>query len=141
MTQVGLTALSVEIRTMASAPFSMQRSATLTVPNTLSEVAPSLGDLDTLVRFEIPFVGIVGNNGCWGLEKHPMQSIFGYHVAAELQPELRYDKIMETFGGWGETVSDPEEIGPAMKQALASSRPTVVDVVIDHDQGFPSGPA
>ena len=34
---------------------------------------------------------VVGNNGIWGLEKHPMQAMYGYDVAADLQPGLRYD--------------------------------------------------
>ena len=44
----------------------------------------SLMDADTLVRHELPVVMIVGNNGAWGLEKHPMRAIYGYDVAAEL---------------------------------------------------------
>ena len=97
----------------------------------------SLGDLDTLVRFEIPFVGIVGNNGCWGLEKHPMKQIFGYHVAAELQPNLRYDEIMKSLGGYGEQVTDPEEIGPAIDRALDSGAPALVNVMTDPEDAYP----
>ena len=47
----------------------------------------SLMDFDTLVRHEAPVVAIVGNNGIWGLEKHPMQALYGYDVVAELRPE------------------------------------------------------
>ena len=39
-------------------------------------------------------IGVMGNNGIWALEKHPMESIYGYSVAAELQPELRYDQVV-----------------------------------------------
>src|SRR5437868_5555519 len=45
-------------------------------------------DFDTLVRHQLPVVAVVGNNGIWGLEKHPMKAIYGYDVAAELQPGL-----------------------------------------------------
>ena len=48
----------------------------------------SLVDVDTLVRHDLPVVVVVGNNGCWGLEKHPMQAMFGYDVVADLQPEF-----------------------------------------------------
>ena len=48
----------------------------------------SLMDVDTLVRHDLPVVMVVGNNGIWGLEKHPMQAIYGYDVAADLQPEM-----------------------------------------------------
>ena len=33
----------------------------------------------------------MGNNGIWGLEKHPMEFLYGYSVAAELRPRTRYD--------------------------------------------------
>ena len=46
----------------------------------------SLMDADTLVRHRLPVVMICGNNGIWGLEKHPMQALYGYDVAADLQP-------------------------------------------------------
>ena len=45
----------------------------------------SLMDVDSLVRHRLPEVMVVGNNGMWGLEKHPMQFLYGYDVAAELQ--------------------------------------------------------
>ena len=37
---------------------------------------------------------VVGNNGIWGLEKHPMQALYGYDVAADLQPGCRYDEVV-----------------------------------------------
>ncbi|HEY1487616.1 MAG TPA: acetolactate synthase, partial [Micromonosporaceae bacterium] len=54
----------------------------------------SLMDVESLVRQKLPVVMVVGNNGIWGLEKHPMQAMYGYDVAAELQPELPYDAIV-----------------------------------------------
>src|SRR5262249_32884000 len=84
----------------------------------------SLGDLDTLVRFGADVVGIVGNNGIWGLEKHPMQLIYGYDVVAELRPGTRYDEVMTALGGHGELVSEPGEIGPALDRAFATPGPS-----------------
>ena len=46
----------------------------------------ALGDFEALVRHGVNVIAIVGNNGIWGLEKHPMQALFGYDVVAELQP-------------------------------------------------------
>src|SRR5262249_16174885 len=45
----------------------------------------SLMDADTLVRHGLPVVLVVGNNGMWGLEKHPMRAIYGWDVACDLQ--------------------------------------------------------
>ena len=97
----------------------------------------SLMDFDTLVRHEAPVVAIVGNNGIWGLEKHPMQALYGYDVAAELRPGTRYDQVVEALGGYGELVSTPDEIGPAIDRALASGVPALVNVLTDPANVYP----
>jgi acetolactate synthase I/II/III large subunit len=94
-------------------------------------------ELESLVRLNLPVVAIVGNNGIWGLEKHPMQALYGYDVAADLQPELRYDLMMESFGGRGEFVTEPDDIAPALKRAFASGEPTLVNVVTDPAVAYP----
>src|SRR5439155_7084060 len=76
----------------------------------------SLMDVDTLVRHRLPVVMIVGNNSVWGLEKGPMQMIYGYDVAADLSPRTRYDDVVRALGGAGEMVTDPREIGPALRR-------------------------
>jgi acetolactate synthase-1/2/3 large subunit len=97
----------------------------------------ALADFDTLVRFSLPVVAIVGNNGIWGLEKHPMRAIYGYDVAAELQPETRYDLVVEALGGRGELVRDPRDIGPAIRRALDSGVPSLVNVLTDPENVYP----
>ncbi|MGH2749979.1 MAG: thiamine pyrophosphate-binding protein [Actinomycetota bacterium] len=94
-------------------------------------------ELESLVRLNLPVVAIVGNNGIWGLEKHPMRALYGYDIAADLQPELRYDLVMESFGGRGEFVRDPEDIAPALKRAFASGEPTLVNVATDPAVAYP----
>ncbi|MBI2170199.1 MAG: acetolactate synthase [Actinobacteria bacterium] len=97
----------------------------------------SLAELDTLVRHQLPVVMIVGNNGIWGLEKHPMQAIFGYDVAAELRPGTRYDEVMVALGGHGELVTDPNEVGPAIDRAFAAGVPALVNVLTDPADAYP----
>ncbi len=48
-------------------------------------------EFDTLARHGVNVVGVMGNNGIWALEKHPMEFLYGYSVAADLRPETRYD--------------------------------------------------
>src|SRR5665811_1123941 len=55
----------------------------------------SLMEVDTMVRHRLPAVLIVGNNGIWGLEKHPMRAIYGWDAACDLQPQCRYDRVVE----------------------------------------------
>jgi acetolactate synthase-1/2/3 large subunit len=97
----------------------------------------SLMDVDSLVRHELPVVMVVGNNGIWGLEKHPMQMIYGWDVACDLQPETRYDEVVKSLGGAGETVTSPGEIGPALDRAFASGVPYLVNVMTDPSDVYP----
>ncbi|HEY1643909.1 MAG TPA: acetolactate synthase [Streptosporangiaceae bacterium] len=97
----------------------------------------SLMDVDTLVRHGLPVVMICGNNGIWGLEKHPMQALYGYDVAAELQPGCRYDQVVTALGGTGELVTEPGGIGPALRRALDSGVPYLVNVLTDPAVAYP----
>ena len=97
----------------------------------------SLMDVDTLVRHRLPVVMICGNNGIWGLEKHPMQALYGYDVAADLQPECRYDQVVAALGGAGELVTKPEGIAPALRRAFDSGVPYLVNIVTDPRIAYP----
>jgi acetolactate synthase-1/2/3 large subunit len=96
-----------------------------------------MGDWDTLVRFGINVTMICGNNGIWGLEKHPMQFLYGYDVAAELRPETRYEEVMKALGGHGELVRTPDEMGPALERAFATEGPSLVNVLTDPSVAYP----
>jgi acetolactate synthase I/II/III large subunit len=97
----------------------------------------SLMDVDTLVRHQLPVVMIVGNNGVWALEKNPMQFLYGYAVAADLQPALAYDSIVRALGGAGETVTSPSDLGPALDRAFDSGVPYLVNVITDPAVAYP----
>ncbi len=97
----------------------------------------SLIDVDTLVRHGLPVVMVVGNNSCWGLEKHPMRYLYGYDVAADLAPQTSYDKIVQALGGDGETVSRPGEIGAALDRAFDAGVPYLVNVLTDPEAAYP----
>jgi acetolactate synthase I/II/III large subunit len=94
-------------------------------------------DFDTLVRHQLPVVAVIGNNGIWGLEKHPMRALYGYDVAADLQPGCRYDEVVTALGGAGEIVERPGDLGPALDRALAAGVPYVVNVVTDPEVTLP----
>ncbi|HEX2264786.1 MAG TPA: acetolactate synthase [Solirubrobacterales bacterium] len=94
-------------------------------------------EFDTMSRLGLPVVGVMGNNGIWGLEHHPMKFLYGYSVAAELQPETRYDELVETLGCDGILVREPGELKPALERAFASGRPTLVNVLTDPEVAYP----
>jgi acetolactate synthase-1/2/3 large subunit len=97
----------------------------------------SLMDADTLVRHGLPVVMICGNNGIWGLEKHPMQALYGYDVAADLQPQCRYDQVVSALGGAGELVTRPADIAPALRRAFDSGVPYLVNIATDPADAYP----
>ena len=97
----------------------------------------SLMDVDTLVRHDLPVVMVCGNNSAWGLEKGPMQMLYGYDVAADLAPQTRYDEVVRALGGGGETVTDPTKIGPALDRAFAAGTPYLVNVITDVNAAYP----
>jgi acetolactate synthase I/II/III large subunit len=94
-------------------------------------------EFDTMARHGLPVVGVMGNNGIWALEHHPMKFLYGYSVAAELRPETRYDQMVEALGCEGVLVREPGELRPALEQAFESGRPTLVNVLTDPDVVYP----
>jgi acetolactate synthase-1/2/3 large subunit len=94
-------------------------------------------EYDTLARHGVGVVGVMGNNGIWGLEKHPMEMLYGYSVAAELRPETRYDLVVEALGGHGELVREPRELRPALARALEAGKPALVNVLTDPSVAYP----
>jgi acetolactate synthase-1/2/3 large subunit len=94
-------------------------------------------EFDTLVRHRVPVVAVMGNNGIWALEKHPMQFLYGYSVAADLQPGCRYDEVVRALGGHGELVERPAELRGALERAFASGKPALVNVLTDPSVAYP----
>jgi acetolactate synthase-1/2/3 large subunit len=94
-------------------------------------------EFDSFVRHGVPVVGVMGNNGIWALEKHPMEFLYGYSVAAELQPGCRYDAVVRALGGHGELVKRPDELRPALERAFASGKPALVNVLTDPSVVYP----
>src|SRR6266511_1969060 len=97
----------------------------------------SLMDVDSLVRHRLPVVIVCGNNGAWGLEKHPMRMFYGYDVAADLQPGCRYDQVAQALGGAGELVTTADGIAPALRRAFDAGVPYLVNVVTDPEVAYP----
>jgi thiamine pyrophosphate-dependent acetolactate synthase large subunit-like protein len=94
-------------------------------------------EFDTMARHGLGVVGVLGNNGIWALEHHPMKFLYGYSVAAELRPETRYEEMVEALGCEGVLVREPDELQPALERAFESGRPTLVNVLTDPDVVYP----
>ena len=85
-------------------------------------------ELDTARRHNTPFVIIVDNNLSWGMVLVTQEMTYGRTIGTELSPATRYDKLAEAFDCYGELVTDPTEIKPAIKRAFDSGLPAVLDV-------------
>jgi acetolactate synthase-1/2/3 large subunit len=94
-------------------------------------------EFDTMARHGLPVVGVMGNNGIWALEHHPMKFLYGYSVAAELRPETRYEQMVEALGCEGALVREPEQLRSALERAFESGRPTLVNVITDPEVAYP----
>jgi acetolactate synthase I/II/III large subunit len=94
-------------------------------------------EFDTMARHNLPVVAVMGNNGIWALEHHPMKFLYGYSLAAELRPETRYDQVVSGLGCHGELVRTPAELQPALDRAFASGKPALVNVLTDPEVVYP----
>jgi thiamine pyrophosphate-dependent acetolactate synthase large subunit-like protein len=94
-------------------------------------------EFDTLARHGIAVVGVMGNNGIWALEKHPMEFLYGYSVAADLRPGTRYDQVVAALGCHAELVERPDQLRGALERAFASGQPALVNVLTDPAVAYP----
>jgi acetolactate synthase-1/2/3 large subunit len=94
-------------------------------------------EFDTLARHGVAVVAVMGNNGIWALEKHPMEYLYGYSVLADLRPETRYDQVVEALGCSGSLVRTPAELRPALERAFESGEPCLVNVLTDPSVAYP----
>jgi acetolactate synthase I/II/III large subunit len=94
-----------------------------------------IGELETAARFNLPIVTVVGVDNQWGLEVGVYKRTFGHGKTTEpgvhWSKNVRFDKIAEGLGCKGMYVEKGEDLGPAIKEAFASGRPTVIHVPID----------
>lgn len=96
-------------------------------------------DLETAVRHKIPIIVVIANNdGATGALRQKALFPPEYpELFSRFQPGLRYDRIMEVFGGHAEFVSDPADIRPALERAVASGLPSCINVSVDPDAPHP----
>jgi thiamine pyrophosphate-dependent acetolactate synthase large subunit-like protein len=93
-----------------------------------------ISELETAARLKLPLVCVVGVDHQWGLEVGVYKRTFGQGSAetgVHWSREVRFDKIGEGFGCYGEYVEQDKDIGPAIQRAYASGKTAVIHVAID----------
>jgi oxalyl-CoA decarboxylase len=99
----------------------------------------NLQELATLKQLDLPItLVIMNNNGVYrGTDINPTG---GPDVAPTVFVKgARYDRMMEAFGGIGRHATTPAELTAALKEAIASGKPTLINAVIDEKAGTESG--
>lgn len=91
-----------------------------------------VAEVDTAVRYALPFVAVVGNDARWNAEYQIQLKDYGADrlVGCELRP-TRYDQVCAAFGGYGELVTEAAQLGPAVARAQASGLPACLNVMIE----------
>jgi acetolactate synthase I/II/III large subunit len=92
-------------------------------------------EYESAVRQDLPFVGIMGNDGAWGEMKAFHERAYGTEgmVAQDLSQATAYERMVEALGGYGERVDRPQDIAPALDRAADAGVPALVNVLLDRD--------
>lgn len=93
-----------------------------------------LAELETAARYGISIVVVVNNNGAYGGEAHFWRGAYAGRLGGEARDmwtfgDIDFSRLAQEMGCEGVRVTQPEGIGPAIEAALASGRPSLVDVV------------
>jgi thiamine pyrophosphate-dependent acetolactate synthase large subunit-like protein len=93
-----------------------------------------IGELEVAVRRNLPLVCVVAVDFQWGLEVGVYKRTFGQGTAetgTHWSDKVRFDKIAEGLGAYGQFVTTADEIGPAIERAYSHGGPAVIHVPID----------
>ena len=92
-------------------------------------------DFETLVRYKLPFVGVVGNNSSMNQIRYGQEAKYGKDRGrvGNTLGDVKYDEFARMLGGHGEEVRDPADIGPALLRARESGKPSLINVWVDPD--------
>jgi acetolactate synthase-1/2/3 large subunit len=100
-------------------------------------------EMDTMARLGVPVVCVISNDSGWGMislvEKHvrPGEIEARGTCNTDLHRMRAYERMADMWDGYGEQVTDPEMILPAIQRAAANGRPSIVNVEVDNESLSP----
>jgi acetolactate synthase-1/2/3 large subunit len=99
-----------------------------------------IGELETALRCNVPVVVVVLNNSCLASEYHTEKRLKGGRVVSEVLDfnDTDFAAIAKAFGAHGARVNDSKDLKQAVRDALASKMPALVDVVVSKEAVAPS---
>ena len=100
-------------------------------------------ELITAVNYNIPVVNVIFNNRSLGMVKQWQEMFYGGRLSqVDMTEGPDYVKLAEACGAVGYKVTEPEQVGDAVKQAIEKNRPVLIDVIVDPNENvFPMVPA
>ncbi len=93
----------------------------------------NIGERETAVREKLPVVCVVFNDEGLGNERAYQKELYGGRFYAVDYGPVDFAGMARSMGAWGEQVSRPADLEGALKRAIASNQPAVVDVKIDRE--------
>jgi tartronate-semialdehyde synthase len=93
-------------------------------------------ELAMACQHHIPIIVVIINNGYLSLIRQNQRYAYEYEYGVDLTYDgmgLDFVKLAESFGAYGERVSNPGEIRPAFERAAGSGRPAIVDVIVERE--------
>jgi sulfoacetaldehyde acetyltransferase len=97
----------------------------------------SLNEVMTCVRENIPAIAVVFNNGQWGAEKKNQIDYFEKRFLGTNLKNPDFAEVAEAMGAHGLTVEHVDEIGDALRGAVKSGKPTVINMMLTQELGDP----
>jgi acetolactate synthase I/II/III large subunit len=96
-------------------------------------------DMATAIRFNLPFIGIIGNNSCHNQIRFGQIAKYGRERGniGNMLGDIEFSKFAQMLGGYGEEVRDPDQIGPALRRARESGKCALINVWIDREAVAP----
>jgi acetolactate synthase-1/2/3 large subunit len=89
-------------------------------------------EIDTAVRHGVPILIVVANNAAWNIERHDQVRNYAGRVVGTDLRDSDYAALARSLGAYGERVTAPEDLEPALRRALAAL-PAVLDIVVTRD--------
>jgi acetolactate synthase-1/2/3 large subunit len=90
-------------------------------------------EMETARRENAPIVVIIANDCAWGMIKGCQKLVYEERYCGVDLTDVRYDKVAEALGCYGERVTEPGQIKPALQRAVDSGLPAVLDVIVDEE--------
>lgn len=97
----------------------------------------SLAETLTCVRENIPVVAVVFNNGQWGAEKKNQIDYYANRFIGTNLENPSFAAIARAMGSEGIVVENPDQIGDVLRQATASGRPTIMEIMVTQELAEP----